>query len=284
MDQPSLEFALADLQLPAIRFFRSLGSTNDEAWRWVDAGAPHAALVIADEQTAGRGRSDRHWVTVPGSSLAFSLVLLSPPLESLHIQRLTGLGALAVCHALRITYALPAQIKWPNDILINQRKAGGVLVETRWHGDVLQAAIIGIGINIASQSVSPENLPTEGLNFPATCVEVELKHPVERIELLHGILEQLFSRLDRLSSQDFISEWEGSLAYLNQWVELSVINSTPPTEAKNKQFSDPWGKLIGIDLNGSLKLLSRSGKLSTVQVGEIQLKPSLPGDKFTPSK
>jgi BirA family biotin operon repressor/biotin-[acetyl-CoA-carboxylase] ligase len=282
MDQPSLESILVDLHLPAIRYFPSLGSTNDEAWQWIDSGAPHAALVIADKQTAGRGRYDRHWVTVAGSSLAFSLVLLSPPLELLHIHRLTGLGALAVCQAFRSTYALPAQIKWPNDILLNQRKVGGVLVETRWYGDKLQAAVIGIGINIAPQSISPENLPAEGLTFPATFVEEEINHPVERMELLHGILKLFFSWLERLSTQDFISAWEADLAYLNQWVELSVVNPISSTHTKIDPYPDLMGKLIGLDTDGSLKLLSRPGKLFTVQVGEIQLKPYPFGDQSTP--
>ncbi len=80
MDQPSLESALADLNLPAIRFFTSIDSTNDEAWRWIDAGAPHRALVIADEQTAGRGRFQRHWVTTAGKWAGFQpgLALTSP--------------------------------------------------------------------------------------------------------------------------------------------------------------------------------------------------------------
>ncbi|MFZ2097026.1 MAG: biotin--[acetyl-CoA-carboxylase] ligase [Anaerolineales bacterium] len=281
MDQPSLESILVDLHLPAIRYFPSLGSTNDEAWDWIDSGAPHAALVIADEQTAGRGRYNRRWVTIAGSSLAFSLALLSPPLEPQHIQRLIGLGALAVCQALRSMYALPAQIKWPNDILLNLRKVGGILVETRWHGDKFQAAVIGIGINIASQSISLENLPAKGLNFPATCVEDELDHPVERMELLHTILKQFFSWLKRLSSQDFIKQWEDNLAYLNQWVELSVVTPTPSTQTKIDPYPDSIGKLIGLDIDGSLKLLSRSGTLFTIQVGEIQLKPHPIGAQST---
>jgi BirA family transcriptional regulator, biotin operon repressor / biotin---[acetyl-CoA-carboxylase] ligase len=283
MDQASLESTLTDVNLPAIRFFPSIGSTNDEAWRWIDAGAPHGALIIADEQTAGRGRFQRHWVTTRGSGLAFSLILLSPPLDTKLVNRLTGLGAVAVCQALRLKYTLPATIKWPNDILLNQRKVAGILVEARWNGEDLKAVIIGIGINIAPESISQVNLPAEDLHFPATCVENELGHPLDRLELLSASLQEFFSRLPRLSSQDFIQEWEDCLAYHDQWVELSVVNTD---QSSTKETTPPpiqVGKVIGLTGDGSLKLLTRSGRLVTAQVGEIHLRPASVGDPSLPS-
>ncbi len=281
MDQPSLESALADLNLPAIRFFTSIGSTNDEAWRWIDAGAPHSALIVADEQTAGRGRFQRHWVTIAGSGLAFSLVLQSPPLDPQLVNRITGLGALAVAHALQEKYTLPAQIKWPNDVLLDQRKVAGALVEALWTGQNLKAVIIGIGINIAPESVNPVNLPAEGLNFPATCVENALGHSVDRLEFLHAILKEFFSWLPRLSSQDFIRAWEDRLAYHDQWVELSVENSPQGSHAETVPLPFQEGKVIGLTPDGSLKLLTRFGKLVTVQVGEIHLRPTHVGGSFS---
>jgi len=269
-----LESALADLNLPAIHFFTSIGSTNDEAWRWMDAGAPHCALVIADEQTAGRGRFQRHWVTTAGSGLAFSLILRSPPLDSQYVSRITGLGSLAVAQALQIKYSLPAQIKWPNDILLDQRKIAGVLVEARWNGQNLKSVIIGIGINIAPESVNPVNLPAEGLNFPATCVENALGHSVNRLELLHAILKEFFSWLPRLSFQDFLRAWEAKLAYLDQWVELSIEDSAQSTPLETVPPPIQVGKVIGLTSDGSLKLLTKFGKLVTVQVGEIHIRPT----------
>ncbi len=274
MDQPTLESTLADINLPAIRFFPSLDSTNDEAWRWVDAGAPDCALVIADEQTAGRGRLQRRWVTAQGSALAFSLVLLSPPLAPQLVPRLNGLGALATCNVLRMKYELPAQIKWPNDILLYARKAAGILVEARWDGENLKAAVIGIGINIAPESISPVSLPAEGLNFPATCVEGVLGHPVERLELLHAVLVEFFTWLPQLSTPSFIHRWEACLAYLDQWVELSVEYADQSPQREPVFPPAQVGKVIGLTPDGSLKLLTPTGKLVTAQVGEIRLKPS----------
>jgi BirA family transcriptional regulator, biotin operon repressor / biotin---[acetyl-CoA-carboxylase] ligase len=274
MDQPSLESALADLHLPAIHYFPSIDSTNDEAWRWINAGAPHGALVIADEQTAGRGRFKHHWVTPVGSGLAFSLVFISPPLNSHVVQLLTGMGALAICNALQAKYTLPAQIKWPNDVLLNQRKVAGVLVEVRWNGGNLNAAIIGIGINIAPESISPVNLPVEGLSIPATCVENALGHSVDRLELLHAILQEVFGWLPKLSSPDFIHAWEDSLAYRGLWVGLSVIDTAQSTHPEAVSPPTQVGKVIGLASDGSLKLQTISGKLVIAQVGEIHLRPA----------
>jgi BirA family biotin operon repressor/biotin-[acetyl-CoA-carboxylase] ligase len=167
MDQTSLQALLADLPLGSVRYFATVGSTNDLAGRWVEAGAPDLALVAADEQTAGRGRLNRRWITPPSSALAFSLVLKNP--VEADVLRYTALGALAVCDALNaaLSPVLPAQIKWPNDVIATRRKLAGVLAEAHWQGESLTAVILGIGINVAPPSVPPD----EQLNYPATCVE-----------------------------------------------------------------------------------------------------------------
>lgn len=273
MDQPGLEATLADLNLPAIRFFESIGSTNDEAWRWLDDGAPHRALVVADAQTSGRGRFNRQWVSVAKSSLAFSILLLFPPLDQHYFHRLIGLGALAVCKALQNTYHLPAQIKWPNDILLNQSKVAGILVETRWQGEQLMAAVIGIGINIAPPSIDPDNLSPEGLIFPATCVENELGDEVERVELLHIVLNTLCNLLPELSSMSIMNMWENNLAFLNQWVELSYDRTSHISEVNGFSPMAQVGKVMGLEADGSLKLKVKSGVILKVPVGEIHINP-----------
>jgi BirA family biotin operon repressor/biotin-[acetyl-CoA-carboxylase] ligase len=267
MDQPGLETALADLPLPGLRYFDSVGSTNDEAWHWFDAGASHAALVVADAQTSGRGRHHRHWVTLSGSGLAFSMLLKFPPLDQQYLNRLVGLGALAVCKTLQDRYKLPAQIKWPNDVLLNQRKVAGVLVETRWEGERLLAAVLGIGINIAPPSIDPHNFQPGGLFFPATCVENELGCQVGREELLHAVLNTLFNLLPELPSASIMSMWQGSLAFLNHWVEFSGAHPAP--QSSGVQI----GKLLGLESDGSLKLLTESGDFMNLPGGEIHLNP-----------
>jgi BirA family biotin operon repressor/biotin-[acetyl-CoA-carboxylase] ligase len=282
MNQDSLEAALVDLNLPDIRFFQSVGSTNDEASKWIEAGAPHLGFIIADEQTAGRGRSMHHWVSAPGTCLAFSLILLSPPFDSQYFSRLSGLGAIAVRGALQRKYSLPVQVKWPNDILLNQKKAGGVLVEAHWNGDYLKAVIIGIGINIAPESITAVNLAPPYLNFPATCIESSLGYPVDRLELLHAILHELLFWLPRISIQDFIREWESSLAFRDQWVELSYTDT--PTNPQNRTGITPTevGKVIGLTQDGSIKIVTKAGKLVTDSVGEIHIRPAVTGQSLPP--
>ncbi len=274
MDKPSLEAILADIPLSAIRYFESIDSTNEEAWRWVDDGAPHLSMVVADEQTAGRGRLNRSWVTQAGTGLAFSLVLSSPPLGVHDLSRLTGLGALAVCLALDRQYSLPAKVKWPNDILLDQRKAGGVLAETRWNGESLKAVVIGIGINVAPISTDRDSFAALGFSFPATCVEDVLHHPVDRMELLHTILQDFFRLLPKLASQHFMETWEGFLAFRGQWVELSSgIN--PPSNRSEAVLAQPiLGKVLGLSEHGALRLQTVNGQVITIPFGEIHLGPA----------
>lgn len=280
MDQQSLESNLADLQLSAIRFYQSIGSTNDEAGNWIEVGAPDLSLVIADEQTAGRGRSNRRWISAPGASLTFSLILRSPPFNAQFLSRLPGLGAVAVQNALHKKFSIPAQIKWPNDILIDQMKVCGVLVEVRWHGESPEGIIIGIGINIAPESISSINLPTAGLNFPVTCIESVLGHPVDRLELLHAILQEILFWLPRLSSPEFILAWESTLAFLGQWVEIFTGETSAHSIHGNVPPDPKVGKVIGLSQDGSLRLSTPTGEFVTVSIGEVHLRPGGVGQPF----
>jgi BirA family biotin operon repressor/biotin-[acetyl-CoA-carboxylase] ligase len=151
MEQASLQTLLSDLPLGAVRYFDTIGSTNDLAARWAEDGAPDLSLAAADEQTAGRGRLGRRWITPPGAALAFSLVLKDS--RKTDILRYTALGALAVCDALNAAFSpmLPAQIKWPNDVIIAM-EAGGRAGEAHWQGEASPPMILGIGINVAPTS------------------------------------------------------------------------------------------------------------------------------------
>ncbi len=275
MHQASLASNLADLPLPGIRYYDTIDSTNDEAWRWVADQAPHLALVVADEQTAGKGRLNRRWVTRHGTGLAFSLVLRPPAITAMRLPHLTGLGALAACQALQNDYALKAQIKWPNDILLHQRKAGGVLVETRWQGENLLAAVVGIGINIAPGSLNPIALPPGMLNFPATCVEDILGHPIDGMELLHSVLKEFVSLLAELASPRFIQAWEKHLAFHDQWVELIEGTTQLSPENGKPRPGATIGKVAGLAQNGALILQTRDGKSVIVEAGELRLRPIL---------
>jgi len=276
MDVSQVKAALKGLPIGELRCLEQVGSTNDEAARWVAQDAPHLALVIADEQTAGRGRSGNTWYSPAGASLAFSLVLYPRHLEPYLLPRLTALGALAVKDALNKLYNLPAQIKWPNDVLVHRQKVSGVLAEAQWDGDQVRALVLGIGINVTLASTA-QIKPTPGTIQP-TCVEALLGRSADRLELLRAVLEEVICWQPRLATQDFLQAWESSLAFRGEWVQVSLGQSRGkdglPGALEGRSPTIEEGKVIGLSQDGSLRLRTASGEIVKVSVGEMHLRPS----------
>jgi BirA family transcriptional regulator, biotin operon repressor / biotin---[acetyl-CoA-carboxylase] ligase len=259
INEGRLQKALSSLPLGGLRYFDSIGSTNDDALSWAAEGGPDLSLVISNEQTAGRGRSGRKWITPPGSAVAFSLIMRPTPGELEYPARITGLGALALLDTLRSIRLFP-QIKWPNDVLVNGRKVAGILVESQWLGDILQASILGIGVNVLNGS-SP---PPESAAFPATCIEDELKHPLDRAVLIKDILSAILNWRDKIGGEEFLEAWEDSLAFRGQQVQVTGDTQLSLT-----------GELIGLEQNGNLRLRTPDGYIQRCQFGEIHLRPVL---------
>lgn len=252
MDEKTIRNALQPLGLPAIRYLPVIASTNTEAMQWAAQGAPDLAVVIADEQTAGRGRDGRRWHTPPGAALAISVVLRAGPEDVYAPSRLAGLGALSIALALREAYGLPAYIKWPNDVLLSGRKVAGVLVETAWQGDTWQYAVVGMGVNVRPAAVPPD------ARFPATDIERALGKGVLRSELLYEILKTLVAWRSRLVSPVFMQTWEALLAYRGEMVTLMLAQ--PPNVT---------GTLVGLADEGALRLRLPDGDLQMFSLGEI---------------
>jgi BirA family biotin operon repressor/biotin-[acetyl-CoA-carboxylase] ligase len=273
MDQTGLEQLLQDLSLGPVQYHARVGSTNTEALRWIDQGAPDLALVVADEQSAGRGRQGRRWLTPPGAALAFSLVLRldsvadAPAGEeaSGQLAHLTALGALAVSQALSRAYNLQCQIKWPNDVLLERRKVCGILVEAQWLGERLSAGVLGIGLNVTSASVPPE---TE-LIYPATCVEAALGRPVDRWGLLRRVLGEVIFWRGRLGTPEFVRVWDEKLAFKGQQVYIY-------TGTQAQAGPDLDGLLLGLDPQGCLQIRDRKNEICTLCSGELRLRPAEP--------
>lgn len=265
MNERELKKSLSDLPLKDIRYFDRTGSTNDAALAWAAEDAPDLALVCADEQTSGRGRSGRRWFTPPGAALAFSLILGVRPGEEGLLSRFTALGALAVCEALD-GRRLPAEIKWPNDVLVSRRKVCGVLAEAVWMGERVDRVVVGVGINVTAEAVPP----AESLNFPATCIECEAPpgeageapEAVDRLALLHEVLAALLHWRERIAGEDFLHAWEDRLAFHGEAVEIWGMKDETLT-----------GRIEGLDGDGGLRLRSSDGQAFTVQFGEVHLRP-----------
>jgi len=257
MNQSELNKALSKLPLCGIKYYDSLGSTNDEALAWATNDAKDLSLVIADEQTAGRGRLDRKWFTPPASALAFSLILKPTADEKPHLSRTVGWAALAVAESLRTRHLTP-QIKWPNDVLVTGCKVAGILVESVWSGEDVDCAVIGIGINVLKGSVPPADL----LQFPATCLEDELGYSPDRVEILFDILSVLIGMRSQLGTDEFLNKWQGSLAFFGEQVQVEVGSEPPIT-----------GQISGLESDGSLRLLNEHGESVTVRFGDVRLRP-----------
>jgi BirA family transcriptional regulator, biotin operon repressor / biotin---[acetyl-CoA-carboxylase] ligase len=258
MDKSTLRKVLADIPLGGMRVFDSIGSSNDAAMAWAAQGAPDLALVYAEEQTAGRGRSGRSWFTQPGSSLAFSLVM-RPQGQDQSITLFSGLGAVAVCEAF-CSRGLKPQIKWPNDVLLAERKVCGVLVETVWLGNEVDSIILGVGVNVGIDSTPID----EKLNFPATSLEAVTGSRVGRPELLAEILHAILAWRSLLTTDGFHAAWESRLAFRGEKVGISTSGGEQSV-----------GSIDGLEPDGSLRLLLESGQKIAVHAGEVILRPVL---------
>ena len=257
MNQSKLNKLLSKLPMAKVKYFDSIGSTNDEALAWAANDAKDLSLVVADEQTAGRGRLDRKWFTPPGTSLAFSLILRPSVAERPHISRMVGLAALSVTDSL-LRRGLSPQIKWPNDILLNGRKVAGILIESVWSGEDAECIVIGMGVNILKGAVPDKDM----LLFPATSLEDALGYPVERAEILHEILAALIILRPQLSTDEFMAKWEELLAYRGRQVQVELVGE-----------GSVIGNVSGLGTDGSLQLNDPDGKSLTVQFGDVHLRP-----------
>ena len=261
MDQPEITAALAGLPLGEIRYFESLGSTNDYAAYWAQYGPPEYSVVVADEQTAGRGRAGRKWLTPRGAALALSVILRPENLAPEMLSLVNGLGALAVSEALAHGLGLSPAIKWPNDVLLQGAKVAGVLPEASWLGDRLQGVVLGMGVNISRAAVPP----AEWVNFPAGCVEEVLGRPVAREKLLRGILSALITWVGQLGTPDFLEAWQARLAFKEETVQII-----------RPEGAQIQGRIAGLTQEGHLRLLV-AGEESVFSAGEIRLRPMSTG-------
>jgi BirA family biotin operon repressor/biotin-[acetyl-CoA-carboxylase] ligase len=259
MNENSLKKSLSKINIGGLRWFDSIGSTNDVALAWAAEGAEDLSIVIADEQTQGRGRLNRRWFTPKGSALAVSLILRPAAPMRPHLSRTVGLAALSIAESC-LKHGLNPQIKWPNDILLNGKKAAGILVESVWSGEDMDSLVIGMGINIYKESVPSADV----LQFPATSLEEMLGHePPKREEILLNVLDAFIRWRERLGADELICAWEELLAFRGEQVEVKAGSEIPVT-----------GKVDGLESDGSLRLKDAHDNSVIVRFGDVSLRPS----------
>src|SRR6516165_2087233 len=167
-----------------IRWFDQIDSTNTYLREQARLGAPEGLVVVADHQTAGRGRLGRRWESPPGANLLAS-VLLRPNIDPADLHLCTTVVALAAMDACRVVAGVGTLLKWPNDLLVDGAKVAGILAEAEFAGADLAAVVVGIGINVGW----PGPLEAGG-----TSLEAATGSPVDRRALLHALLAALGER------------------------------------------------------------------------------------------
>lgn len=240
-----------------VKFYDAVDSTNLRAMQEAESGAPEGTLVVADMQTAGRGRRGRSWQSPAGTNVYFTLIL-RPDYKPDKTSMVTLVMALAVAEGIEAACGLQTQIKWPNDIVINGRKVCGILTEMRAERDSVQHVVVGAGVNVGLQAFAPE-LAEKATSLQAECgVRVSraslMVHVMKAFEKYYGIFQ------DTLDLSGLREKYESLL--VNRDREVHVL--------------DPGGDFAGVSrgINNAGELLVElpDGKLVTVYAGEVSVR------------
>ena len=232
-------------------FFQEITSTMDEAARLAESGTEEGTVVVAERQTAGRGRQGRSWVSREGN-LYFSAVF-RPTMETLPF--LSMLAGVAASRAIRKTTGLDPRIKWPNDVILSGKKVGGILVESAVEGEKVLYAIVGIGINVNLDTDKVEDIAGH-----ATYLNAAAGRSVPREEVFRQLLHDLDSLyLQVIQGKSPLPEWRTLVGTLGQRV----------IARRGKDYFR--GMAEGLDELGNLQLRLDDGQLMTLTAGDVTL-------------
>jgi BirA family biotin operon repressor/biotin-[acetyl-CoA-carboxylase] ligase len=229
-------------------------STNSDAQAAARSGAPHGSVFFADEQRAGRGRGDHAWHSAAGEGLYVS-VLLRPRIPARRLSLMPLVAGLAAAEAIRKTAGLAIDLRWPNDLLIGPRKAGGILVEGRIEGEEISYVVVGIGINVHQRTF------VTNLSTAATSLDLASRGCVSRQALLVCLLESLeresLGLLDLAAEKAIFARVEES----STWIRGRQVEVHGPQACT--------GVTDGLDEYGFLRVQTENG-LVIVQTGGIR--------------
>ena len=235
--------------------FDSLPSTNTEALRQARQGAPEGLCVVAREQTQGRGRQERIWVSPTDAGLYFSIVLRPVRLDTRAWPLLTLMAALSVWDALLEACELETDIKWPNDIMADERKLCGILAETT-ETETGRAVVVGIGINLTDRAFPPE------LKAVATSVSSLTGKTTDAETLMQSLIRSLGARYKLLQTTNgeelIIEEWSRRSSYAHN----RRVRATLATETVT-------GWTRGLEPDGALRVETEQGEIKIVRAGDV---------------
>lgn len=232
-------------------------STNNKAKRLAEEGAGHGTLVLADQQSQGKGRRGRSWSTPPGTAVAMT-VIVRPGMRPEQASMLTLIMGLAVASACRSLFELDAQIKWPNDIVIGGKKLCGILTEMSAEMNEIHYLVIGTGIN-----VNMEEFPME-IRDTATSLCLELGKKVRRADVIQRCLEYFEQYYDVFMETENLSRLQKLYNQLLVSRDRQVRVLTPGNEYQ--------GISRGINDKGELLVEREDGKTEAVYAGEVSVR------------
>ncbi len=238
-----------------LHWFEEVGSTNDVARQLAEEGAAHGEVVVAEAQSAGRGRRGRAWSSPPGRNL-YASVVLRPELPPTRAPELTLLASVALCQAVRQA-GVSATIKWPNDVLVRGKKVAGVLTELGAELDQVQWIVLGFGVNV---NAGPDDFPPEVREI-ATSLAIERGEAVPRALFAAATLTTLEEWLDRHAAEGF-----GPVR--DAWRSMS------DTLGREVRVTGAGEEIVGlatdIDEGGALLVRTATG-LRHVYAGDVEL-------------
>lgn len=237
-----------------IYYFGSIDSTNTKAKELAEEGHPSGTLVVADRQTAGKGRRGRSWESPSGIGI-FMTLMLKPEINPNHASMLTLVAAMATTRAIRRVTGVPAMIKWPNDIVMNGKKVCGILTEMSAQFDYINHIVIGIGINVHNEDFPEEIAQT------ASSIYLESGQHIHRASLIEAFLEEFEDvYAEYLKTEDMEGlQKEYDAMLVNRGRQVRVLDPKEPFEGKAMGITKK-GELI-VDTWESRKLVS-SGEVS----------------------
>ncbi|MFQ6002908.1 MAG: biotin--[acetyl-CoA-carboxylase] ligase [Candidatus Zixiibacteriota bacterium] len=234
--------------------YRKVGSTNMIGFRLAETGAEEGTLIVADEQTRGKGRMGRSWYSPPGLGLWMSLIL-RPDIAPFKAPGLSICAGLALAQTILETTGIKAKIKWPNDCLIDGKKVGGILLELSAELDRINFVIVGIGVNVNHSS---QDFP-KGLAQTATSMKIKLGEDISRLALLTSFLEK-FERI-------YLDFRKNGLAPQKEMIRSfsSLLGKKVRVKFGKEKIE---GRAEDIDENGSLVIKTKRGE-KVVRAGEV---------------
>ena len=224
-----------------IEYYTRLESTNSEAWEIINEGTPSGTIIVTDNQFKGKGRNNRKWLSSPNKSLTFSIIITSN-LEATFSNWIPIISALAINNALSL-FNIRVKIKYPNDLIIDDKKIGGILCESKIRGKHLKHIVIGIGINVNErlEDFNPEILKI------ATSMQINSGKFYQRERILAEILNEIEPLLDGLPSNiDLVkTQWEAASNNINQTTKF--MNQDEVVTGIFKSLNSSGNAIINID-------------------------------------